>query len=133
MAKETGGTADERGWREKLSPEQYAVLRGCGTEPPFTGKYWNNHETGIYVCAGCGATLFLSGDKFDSGSGWPSYTRPADAAAVSVRVDRSHGMVRTEIVCSKCGGHLGHVFEDGPAPTGKRYCVNSLSLDFKKK
>jgi len=127
-----GGTKDDE-WKKKLSPEQYQVLRQCGTEAPFTGKYWDNHEPGIYVCAGCGQTLFYSGDKFDSGSGWPSYTRPADATAVSIRVDTSLGMKRVELLCSKCGGHLGHVFEDGPQPTGRRYCINSASLDFKEK
>jgi peptide-methionine (R)-S-oxide reductase len=121
----------EEQWRAELTPEQYEVLRRAGTERPFTGKYWNAHEDGTYRCAGCGAQLFNSDTKFDSGSGWPSFTEPAVAEAVEVRRDLSHGMIRTEVVCRRCGGHLGHVFDDGPADKGGlRYCINSCSLDF---
>ena len=118
----------EEEWRRELDAEQYRVLRRKGTEAPFTGKYHKTREPGTYVCAGCGKELFVSDDKFDSGCGWPSFSRPKDE--VEEQRDLSHGMDRTEVLCPDCGGHLGHVFEDGPRPTGLRYCINSASLKF---
>jgi len=120
-------------WKKKLSKEQYKVLREKGTEPAFAGKYWNSHEKGVYKCAGCGKPLFSSEEKFDSGSGWPSFDKPMDDANVEEKQDTSHGMIRTEVLCSNCGGHLGHVFNDGPKTTGCRYCINSISLNFNPK
>jgi peptide-methionine (R)-S-oxide reductase len=117
-------------WKKILSPEQYEVLRRKGTERAFTGKYYNSKETGVYRCAGCGNPLFDSETKFDSGSGWPSYYQPVSEDAVDTAEDQSYGMTRTEVLCARCGGHLGHVFPDGPEPTGRRYCINSVSLDF---
>ena len=119
-------------WKKVLSPEQYNVLREKGTERPFSGKYYLHKEKGIYVCAACGTELFRSDTKFDAGCGWPSFSDVVDSSKVNYIKDKSLGMVRTEITCAKCGGHLGHVFDDGPAPTGLRYCINSLSIDFKK-
>lgn len=122
--------ATDTDWAERLSPEQYDILRCSATEPAFTGAYWDTKDPGSYKCAGCGTELFRSDDKYDSGTGWPSFVAPADVAAVTTKPDTSYGRVRTEVMCATCGGHLGHVFDDGPGSDGLRYCINSGALDF---
>lgn len=124
---------DNEYWRDKLTPEEFNVCREKGTERPFTGEYWDTTDEGVYNCRCCGEPLFLSDTKFDAGCGWPSFFQPADAEVILEDRDTSHGMVRTEVMCKKCGSHIGHVFEDGPNPTGLRYCVNSLSVKLEKK
>lgn len=129
---ENTGKTDKQ-WKQELTPEQYKVLRDCGTEPAFTGEFYNHKEDGTYTCAACGAELFASDTKYDSGSGWPSFYAAIDKEAIKEVADNSYGMRRIEIKCAKCDSHLGHIFPDGPKPTGMRYCVNSVSLDFKSK
>jgi peptide-methionine (R)-S-oxide reductase len=129
MAKQEPIQKSEQEWRQELSPEEYHVLREAGTEPAFTGAYWDAKQPGIYRCRACGQELFSSDTKYDSGTGWPSFFDPMDSDAVETRPDDSHFMRRTEVICSRCGSHLGHVFDDGPEPTGLRYCINSCSLD----
>jgi peptide-methionine (R)-S-oxide reductase len=128
----SGQDKDEAAWREQLTAEEFYVLREKGTERAFTGEYWNVWEEGTYHCRGCGEVLFQSDTKFDAGCGWPSFDRPASEGVIEESRDTSHGMIRTEVLCQKCGGHLGHVFPDGPTETGQRYCINSLSISLEK-
>jgi peptide-methionine (R)-S-oxide reductase len=123
----------DKEWKETLTPEEYKVLRKGGTDPPFTGKYVHNKEKGIYICAGCGNGLFSSDTKYESGTGWPSFWAPISKNNIEQKTDKRLGMNRTEVLCSRCGGHLGHIFDDGPQPTGQRFCINSTALRFKEK
>ena len=133
MAESEPKTLTEDQWRERLTPEQFNVLRRKGTERAFTGKYWNEKTPGVYRCAACGEPLFASDAKFESGCGWPSFTAPIEEPSVEETADMTLGMRRVEVTCKKCGSHLGHVFDDGPAPTGLRYCINSVSIDLEPK
>ncbi|MCJ7672727.1 MAG: peptide-methionine (R)-S-oxide reductase MsrB [Acidimicrobiia bacterium] len=140
MSKKTRGQVEQReiekpddAWSAELTPAQFQVLRKAGTEPAFSGEYWNCHDDGMYRCGGCGAELYDASTKFESGTGWPSFTEPVVEDAVELHRDLSHGMLRTEVVCRRCGGHLGHVFDDGPGPGGQRFCINSLSLDLEER
>lgn len=130
---ETKLIKDNDEWKKILPKGTYCIMREKGTEAPFTGKYYDHHEAGVYHCAACGQPLFKSDAKYNSGSGWPSFFQPYDATCIEEKEDTSYGMIRTEVLCSRCGGHLGHVFDDGPKPTGRRYCINSAALDFRKK
>ncbi len=132
VKKEKASKSDTE-WKKSLPPDAFHILREKGTEQAFTGKYWDTHEKGVYLCAACGNELFSSETKFDSGTGWPSFWKPAAEGRVATHEDRTHSMQRTEVVCSLCGGHLGHVFDDGPKPTGQRFCINSAALKFTKK